>query len=83
MVVTEGYDVLEVSTLELSDVVCLEDRYGRIKLNNHQGSNELLGRIKTNHFSQVLSFKSPPFLLLTSRAVKGSSIAYPDFLDPG
>ncbi len=42
MVVTEGYDVLELSTLELSDVVRLEDRYGRIRLGNHQGSHELL-----------------------------------------
>jgi len=41
MVVTEGYDVL-VSTLELSDVVHQEDRYGRIRLGNHQGSHELL-----------------------------------------
>ncbi len=44
MVVTEGYDVLEVSTLELSDVDRLENRYGRIRLDNHQGSHELLGR---------------------------------------
>ena len=45
MVATESCDVLEVSTPELNDVVRLEDRYGRIRLDNHQGSHELLGRL--------------------------------------
>jgi len=30
MVVTAGYDVIELSTPELNDVVHLEERYGRI-----------------------------------------------------
>ena len=59
MIVTESYDVLEISTLELNDVVCLEDRYGMFRLGNHQGSHELLGRVKTNHFFSGAILQKP------------------------